>query len=131
MFADAGQIQAVPSERVGRAVGAEKHAFAKEGLHQLAKLGAIELQQGNRLGRHTEALQDGESRDQGRGRRNAEVKLQPDGDGIARGGGGEVGRQEQAEHGKRVWHRTGNEELKNCGLGRRIWPVQVGAKGGA
>jgi len=73
---------------------------AEELLHaELAELGALQLDERHGLRGDAEALEDGEGRHQAGGGRDREVQLHAHGDGVARGGGGEIGRQEQAEHG--------------------------------
>ena len=92
------QIDAVPGERVGGSVGAEENAFAEEGADQFAELGAFELNERHGLHWHAQALEEGEALDEIRRWRHCQVEFHPDGDGVARGGGGEVGREDEAKH---------------------------------
>ena len=100
MFVNIHQTGAAPGDGVARPVEPEEHRRASEGVRQLGELGARELEKGNGRGLRPDALQHGEPGHEGRRRHLGEIEFQPHGDGVAGGGAGEVGRQEEAEHGK-------------------------------
>ena len=76
----------------------EEHRLAGQGRDELAQLGARELDQRGGLGFDAEALQDGQRRQQVRRRRGRQVEFDPHGDRVARDGGLEIRREQQAEH---------------------------------
>ena len=98
VLAHAGEGEAVPRQRVARAVDAVKDLFACERREQLAQLRAGELHEHDRGRLHAVALQHRESRHQLRRRRGGEVELQPQRDRVARRGAGEVGWEQDAKH---------------------------------
>ena len=98
MLADAAQPRAEPEEGGLRGVDEGEDGLAGGGGDELAKLCACELKKGGRLFGAAKALENRERGQQcGRGGR-AEIDLDLQRDGVARGGGGEIGRQKQAEH---------------------------------
>ena len=77
----------------------EKDGLPGQGSDELAQLGPGQLQQEGRLrGRSAPPLKQGEGGHQFRCRRSPRVEFHLHGDGVAGGGGGQVGREEEAKH---------------------------------
>ena len=82
----------------GLAVFDEQGLLGRDG-GELAQLRAGKLDELRRGTRTAPALQQGQHGEKFGGRRGSEIQLHAQRHGIARGGGGEVGRQVEAEHG--------------------------------
>ena len=83
-FAHARELFAMPRHGHLRHAAEEKYGLAGEDGDEVAQLLAVELDQRGFLGLHTEALQHGETGEEGWRRRLAEVELHLDGDRVAR-----------------------------------------------
>lgn len=75
----------------------DKDRLAAGGAGEFAELGAGELKEGGGL-RAAPALEQGERGQKLRWRRRGGVELHPEGDGVARGRGGKIGREVEAKH---------------------------------
>lgn len=76
----------------------DEDGFLGGGGGEVAELGAGELEEGGRRGGAAEALEVGENGEEaGRGR-DVRIELHFHRDGVADDGGGEVGRENEAEH---------------------------------
>jgi len=84
-----------------RTVGLNKERLAAGGGDQVAELGAAELDEFRRSGRATPALQKSQDGDHLVGRRGCEVEFHLERHCVADHGGGEIGREMEAEHGCR------------------------------
>jgi len=90
------------------AEGGELVVFEEEGLGaggggEFAELGAGELEESGRGGGAAEALEDGEDGEEfGRGR-GGEIEIDLERNRIAGGGGDEVRRKVEAQHGRKRW----------------------------
>ena len=128
MFAHAEKCAVLPSERSGRFVHPEKHGLAGERGKEFAQLTALQLGKGHRARRDAEALQDRKCRDDVGGRRSGQIQFHANGNGIARGGGGEIGGKEQAEHGEERSAKHKGEPVRSAnrrvGAGAPISPSQ-------
>lgn len=79
----------------------DEDGFLAGGGGEVAELGTGELEEGGRLRGAAEALEVGEDGEEsGRGDGGG-VELHLDRDGVADDGGGEVGREDEAEHGRK------------------------------
>lgn len=76
----------------------DEDGFLGSGGGEVAELGAGELEEGGRRGRAAEPLEVGEDGKQAGGGRNVLIELHFHRDGVADDGGGEVGREDEAEH---------------------------------
>ena len=95
-----GESAVVPSNGGGRAVDPKENGLAREGGEEVAQAGAVELDDlGRGLGAGP-ALEEDEGRDEfGSRGSGGEIEVHFDRDGVARGGGGEVGWEVKTEHG--------------------------------
>lgn len=97
---DAGEGVVVPSDGSGRTIDPEKSGLALECGEEIAEAGAVELDDFGRGLRAGPALQQDEGGDEFGGRGSGrEIEVHLDRDGVARGGGGEVGWEVEAKHG--------------------------------
>ena len=107
MFADAAEALAEPEEIGLWRVNERENGLAGGCGDEFAKLGAGELEKRGRLLGAAETLENREDGEEGGLRRGAQVELDLQRDGVARSGGGEIGRQEQTEHRNNVCRRGG------------------------
>jgi hypothetical protein len=129
----------------------DEDGFLAGGGGEIAELGAGELDEGGWLRGAAEALEVGEDREESGGGGGGGVELDLDRDGVADDGGGEVGREDEAKHGRQrrgqrefpreAWPQKAQKTQKAGGGGRRsgagdaerltagnAWPgIQVGA----
>ena len=102
MPAHAGKQAVVPGERVRGTVHPEEHRLVFRKADELAQLGARQLEEARRLcPRAGLALQPGE-RGKKRGWNRAGIDLDFHRDRVSGGGGGEIGREQDPEHGVRM-----------------------------
>ena len=96
---DARKGVVVPGDG-GGAVDPEENGLAAEGGEEVAEAGAVDLDDFRRGLGAGPALEQDERGDEFGGRGSGgEIEVHLDRDGVARGGGGEVGREVEAEHG--------------------------------
>src|SRR6185369_6946278 len=88
----------IPRDGSGGAVDPEKDGFAAERGGEFPEFGAVELNELGRRGGATPALEEGEGGEPSRSRRVRQIEFDAEGDGVAGGGGGELGRAQEAEH---------------------------------
>ena len=98
MFADAAQERADPEQGSLRLVNPEKNGLPDEQHDELAKLRALELEEGWWLWCAAPALEQGESGQDFLRGCDAEVQLNLERDCVAGRGGGKIGRKKKAEH---------------------------------
>ena len=96
---DAREGVVVPGDG-GGSVDPEEDGLAAEGGEEVAEAGAVELDDFRRGLGAGPALEEDEGRDEfGRRSSGGEIEVHFDRDGVARGGGGEVGWEVKTEHG--------------------------------
>lgn len=90
----------MPRDGSGRAIDPKEKGLALESGKEVAQTGAVELDDLGRGRGAGPALEEDEGRDEfGRRSSGGEIEVHFDRDGVARGGGGEVGWEVDAEHG--------------------------------
>ena len=98
MLADTTETRTDPEQRCLRCVYPSEDRQTRRRGNELAELRAGELEKRGRLRGAAETLQGGEHGQPFGLWRSAQVELNLDRDGVARSGGGEIGRQKQTEH---------------------------------
>ena len=98
VFGDAAEDGADPEQGFGGGVDEGEDRLGAEGGGELAELGAGELKEKDGGGGGAETLEGGEGGYEGGGRSGGKVELDFDGDSVARGREGEVGREKDTQH---------------------------------